>query len=128
MLLDMVLAKKVKVAFTTEVLWKKHINCNNIYDGRDHIEVNKLLYVADTQNILARHGHSLTREEYKLMERRYLRNLVRSAKHSLFNYADFRGSLRMMRKAIFTNPLYVTKVFSKLFVQRAKSNFKKTFS
>jgi glycosyltransferase involved in cell wall biosynthesis len=30
LLLDMILSKKIRMAFTTQTLWLKHINCNNI--------------------------------------------------------------------------------------------------
>lgn len=124
LMLDIVLSKKVKAAFTTQPLWIKHINCNNIYDGRYHIEVNKLLWVNDLRTILKRHGKSLTRPEYKAIEKKYLRNLVRSAKHSLFLYSNLFESISSIRKALFTNPIYASKIFSELFVEATKRRLK----
>jgi glycosyltransferase involved in cell wall biosynthesis len=124
MLLDMILSKETRAAFTTEKLWLKHINCNNIYDGRNHIEVNKLLWVKDFKTILSRHGNILTKNEYNFFEKRYLKNLIRSSKHSLFIYSNVSESLSSMGKALFTNPLYTSKIFSKLFIQAAKRKLK----
>lgn len=124
MLLDMILSKKVRAAFTTQKLWLKCINCNNIYDGRNHIEVIKLLWVNDLRTILLRHGNSLTKAEYKNIEKKYLRNLIRSAKHSLFIYSNIKESLSSMGRAVFTNPFYTSKVFSELFIEAAKRRLK----
>lgn len=124
MLLDMILSKPVKAAFTTQLLWTKHINCNNIYDGRHHIEVNKLLWVNDLRTILKRHGKSLTKQEYTAIEKKYLRNLVKSAKHSLFLYSNISESIRSMQRALFTDPVYTSKVFSELFVESIKRRMK----
>ena len=126
MLLDLILSKQARAAFTTQKLWLKHINFDNLYDGRDFREVNKLLWVSDIRSMLARHKNSLTRSEYKFIERRYLKNLVRSAKHSLFNYSNFSEGVSMMKKAMAINPFYATRVFSKLFLEAAKRKLRKT--
>jgi glycosyltransferase involved in cell wall biosynthesis len=124
MLLDMVLLKKAKAAFTTQRLWLKHINCNNIYDGRNYFEVIKLLWVKDFKTILSRHKSVLTKKEYRSIEETYLRNLVQDAKHSLLIYSNVLESLSSIRKAMFTNPIYTSKVFSELFMQAAKRRLK----
>ncbi|HYC30147.1 MAG TPA: glycosyltransferase family 2 protein, partial [Chitinophagaceae bacterium] len=92
MLLDLIMSGKCKAAFTLETLWYKHINCNNIYDGRDHIEVNRLLFVEDMHTLMCRFEHLWTKEEYSYLEKNYLKNLVRSAKHSLFIYSNVKES------------------------------------
>lgn len=125
MLLDMIFSKPCRAAMTPQKLWMKHINCNNIYDGRDHIEVNKLLYVADTQTIMGRHASSMTKSEYKVMEARYLEHLVRSAKHSLFLDSNVSESISLIKRAMVTNPMYSARILSKLFVQAGIRQFKK---
>jgi glycosyltransferase involved in cell wall biosynthesis len=124
MLLDIILSKKTKAAFTTQTLWMKHINCNNIFDGRNHMEVVKLLWVEDFKTILTRYKHLLTKKEYDSIEKIYLKNLVHGAGHSLLRYSNILESLSAMRKAIFTNPLYTYKVFSALFIDAAKRRLK----
>lgn len=120
MLLDLIMADKCQAAFTLEKLWWKHINCNNIYDGRDHIEVNRLLFVEDMHTMMQRFASQWTKEEYRFLEKKYLKNLVRSAKHSLFIYSNFKESISLMRRAMATNPLYTTKVFTSLFLGAGK--------
>lgn len=124
MLLDLILSKKAKAAFTVEKLWIKRINCNNIYDGRNHAEVVKFLWVKDFKTILSRHKNALTKKEYHSIEKTYLRNLVEDAKHSLLIYSNILESLGAMGKALFTNPLYTSKLFSKLFIDAAKRRLK----
>lgn len=126
MLLDMILSKKTKAAFTTEKLWLKHINFDNLYDGRDFREVNKLLWVSDIRTILSRHKSTLTKKEYQFIEKRYLINLIRSAKHNIFHYSQFSEGLGMMKKAITINPFYATTIFYALFLEAIKRKFKKT--
>lgn len=120
MLLDMIMSGNCKAAFTLEQLWEKHINCNNIYDGRNHIEVNRLLYVEDTRTIMTRYAGSWTKNEYQYIERRYLKHLVRSAKHSLFTYSNVPESFSLIRRAVTTNPVYAIRIFTKLFVDAGK--------
>ncbi|MGB8192143.1 MAG: glycosyltransferase family 2 protein [Chitinophagaceae bacterium] len=122
MLLDMIMSNSCRAAFTMEKLWLKHINCNNIYDGRDHIEVNRLFYVEDACTILNRYASALTKAEYEMLEKKYLKHLVRSAKHSLTN-SNVKESLTLMKRAMTTNPFYATKVFTALLVQAGKRQF-----
>lgn len=124
MLLDMILSKETKAAFTTQSLWKKRISNNNIYDGRRYIEVNKLLWVNDMRTILKRHGKLLTKDEYTVIEKKYLKNLVRSAKHSLFLDSNLLESMNSMRRALFTNPVYTSKIFSELFMEATRRRLK----
>ena len=125
MLLDMILSKSCTAAMNTQRLWLKHINCNNIYDGRDHTEVNRLLYVADKQAIMQRHENALTKSEYRFMEERYLEHLVRGAKHSLFLDSNITESISFMKRAVVLNPVYSARVISRLFVQAGIRQFKK---
>ena len=124
MILDIILSKETKAAFTTQPLWIKRINNNNIYDGRRHIEVNKLLWVNDMRTILKRHGKLLSKKEYTVIERKYLKNLVRSARHSLFFDFNILESLKLMRQALFTDPIYTSRIFSELFMEATKRRLK----
>jgi glycosyltransferase involved in cell wall biosynthesis len=123
MLLDLIMADKCRAAFTLEKLWWKYINCNNIYDGRNHIEVNKLLFVEDMYTLMSRYADKWTKEEYGYLEKKYLKNLVRSAKHSLFIYSNLKESASLMKRAIAINPFYTTKVFTSLFMSAGKRQF-----
>jgi len=120
MLLDMIMPGKCRAAFTLEKLWWKHINCNNVYDGRYHIEVNRLLYVEDTRTLMERFAKVWTEKEYKYVEKKYLKHLVRSAKHSLFINSNPVESIRLMKRAVTTNPFYAVRVFTRLFLDVGK--------
>ena len=120
MLLDMIMPGNRRAAFTLEKLWWKHINCNNVYDGRYHIEVNRLLYVEDTRMLMERFAKVWTEKEYKFVEKKYLKHLVRSAKHSLFIYSNPVESIRLIKRAVTTNPVYAVRVFTRLFLDAGK--------
>ena len=125
MLLDMIMSGKCTAAFTLEQLWHKNINCDNIYDGRDHVEVNRLLYVEDICTLMNRYAGTLTKDEYKDIERKYLKNLVRSAKHSMFHYSNFSEGVKLMTRAVSTNPVYTARIFMSLFVDAGKRHISK---
>lgn len=125
MLLEIILSKECKAAFTTEKLWLKHINCNNIFDGRNQIEVDKLMNVLDIQEMLLQHGGALTKKEYKVFQRKYLKNLVRSSKHSLFLHSNLRESIIFIKRALCINPLYATRALLQLSVETGRRHFKK---
>ncbi len=123
MLLDLIMSRPCKAAFTLETLWWKHVNHNNVYDGRDHKEVNRLLYVEDLGVMMSRFAHALTKEEYKSIEKRYLRNLIRSATHSAFTYSNMKDALRLAKRALFTNPLFSIRIFFNLMSGAIKRQF-----
>ncbi len=104
--LDMVLSKKCKAAFTMEQLWDKQINANNIYNGRNWNEVLELLYIKDQKEFMERYEKLLTKDELKIITRRYIRGLVELAKHNIFREHDLVGSLRLMRESAIVNPFF----------------------
>jgi glycosyltransferase involved in cell wall biosynthesis len=120
MLLDMIMPGNCRAAFTLRKLWWKRINCNNVYDGRYHIEVNRLLYVEDTRMLMERFANVWTEKEYKYVEKKYLKQLVRSAKHSLVIYSNPVESIRLLKRALSTNPVYAFRVFTRLFIDAGK--------
>lgn len=111
MLLDIVLRKKVTAAFTTKPLWNKYVNCNNIVDGRDPLEVYKLLWVDDVHRIIERHKNNLTPEELKNLERKYIKSLLMSAKLNLYNNFKYRNSIKFFKQALEEYPLFTTQIF-----------------
>jgi glycosyltransferase involved in cell wall biosynthesis len=104
--LDMVLSKKCAAAFTMEQLWSKQINANNIYDGRSRNEVLELLYIQDMQEFLQRYERLLTKDELKIITRRYIRGLVELAKHNAFRDLNLRESFKLMKQSSMINPYF----------------------
>lgn len=112
MLLDMVFNNsKLKAAYTTEILWTKNIDCENIYDGRDRLEVLSLLHIKDIATLMERHRHALSKEEMKDVEREYVSNLILISKEILIRNKDVKQSAKYMSEAFIKHPILSCRVF-----------------
>ena len=63
LILDIVLNRPCRVAFTMQRLWLKRVSGDNIYDQRDHYEVKVSLFLNDSHCLLQRFKGVLTRKE-----------------------------------------------------------------
>ncbi|PWT74664.1 MAG: glycosyltransferase family 2 protein [Bacteroidetes bacterium] len=100
LLLDMVLTKNCSAAFTMDMHWIKHINTNNVFDGRRRSELLELLYIRDTQELMHRFKEKLTRSEYNILIKRRVRGLVELAKHYVIDGFVISQSLRLMKNSV----------------------------
>jgi hypothetical protein len=104
MLLDIVINYPSKAAYTTEPLWEKNVNGDNIYDGRNELKVLSLL-VQDNLNLLNRYRPLLSPTEINVLEKEYILNLMNiSKKIFLINKKDVKKSLYYMIKAFSVRP------------------------
>tara|TARA_R110002049_G_scaffold306635_1_gene505434 strand:- start:7102 stop:8076 length:975 start_codon:yes stop_codon:yes gene_type:complete len=127
MLLDIIINNKTKAAYTTERLWKKHIDCDNIYDGRNQLEVLKLFHIEDKSAILERYRPLLTAKEIKDLEKEYILNLMIISKETLFINKDFKKSLSYMVKAFSEHPKSSFRLFFQVITKKLKNkNLKKS--
>lgn len=117
LLLGIVLSKECKVAFTTEQLWHKNVDSINIYDGRERIEVVKLLYIEDLSDYIRRYGKYLTNKEMSILSNMYMDALVEHAKHSLLREYNFYQFLQMLRRSMRINPFFTIKTFPNIIVR-----------
>jgi glycosyltransferase involved in cell wall biosynthesis len=105
MLLDILFTNpQLKASYTTEILWTKRINCQNIYDGRDRIEVLGLLHIKDKSAIIKRYRHLMTNNEIKVLEKEYVTNLMMASREVLIMNKDVKQSILFMLKAFFEHP------------------------
>ncbi|WP_234567151.1 glycosyltransferase family 2 protein [Rhodohalobacter sp. 614A] len=111
MLLDIILRKNVTAAFTTQLLWNKFINYNNIVDGRDPLEVYKLLWVDDVHRLIKRHKKNLSPEELANLEKKYIKSLLMSAKMNFFKNSKYKNSIKFFKQALEEYPLCTTQIF-----------------
>lgn len=127
MLLDIVLNNETKAAYTTERLWEKHINCDNIYDGRDKLEVLKLFHVEDKSVIMERYRPLLTLLEVKALEKEYILNLMIISKETLITNKDLKKSLSYMLRAFSEHPKSSFQLFFQIVTKKLKNkNLKKS--
>lgn len=117
MLLDMILTKECRAGFVKMPLWKKTVSNDNIFDGRNLEEVNRLLHVADAKTILERHRHRLTASEKQFLENRYLEYLVRTAKNNIRTAGMAKEGFEMIKEGIAIHPINYARIFSKLLAQ-----------
>jgi glycosyltransferase involved in cell wall biosynthesis len=97
MLLDVILSKDRKVAFTLEKLWVKRIDAQNIFDGRKRSELLRFLYIEDHLTITNKIKRYLTPEEMAILEERYIFSLVELSKHEIFREHNVRESLKLLK-------------------------------
>ncbi|HEX4850694.1 MAG TPA: glycosyltransferase, partial [Puia sp.] len=100
LLLDMLLTKKCSAAFTMDMHWNKHINANNLFDGRKRSELLELFYIRDTQEFMQRFKAKLTRAEYNILNRRCVRGLVELAKDRVIKGFAIYQSAKLMKNSV----------------------------
>jgi glycosyltransferase involved in cell wall biosynthesis len=122
--LDMVLSKKCSAAFTMEQLWSKQINANNIYDGRNWSEVLELLFIKDMKQFMQRYERLLTKNELRIITRKYIRGLVELAKHHIFREHDLPGSFRLMKQSAMVNPFFTLLAIPNVLAQGVNRHIK----
>lgn len=111
MILDIILNRKTRAAYTTETLWRKHINGDNIVDGRDQIHVYRLLWVQDLGRILKRYKYFLNAEEMRTLQSRYIKSMFINALLHIKNKQGFHESWFFMKTAFGRWPLFTPFVF-----------------
>jgi glycosyltransferase involved in cell wall biosynthesis len=101
MYLDMIVFnKECKAAFTMNKLWYKHVNNNNVYDGRMRNELLELLYIEDTRNFIDRYYDRLSKSERRILNERCIRGYVELAKHHVIRGHSFGKSIMLMHESM----------------------------
>ena len=127
LLLDIVLPKKAKVAFTTEKLWKKHVVNDNVFDGRDKLEVLQLLYVEDMNSILKGFKSNLNKNEVQTLQKKYALDLILTAKETWSKEKSIKKAFYYIFKAFTEHPIFSFQIIFKIAFGKIKNkNLKKT--
>lgn len=114
LLLDLVLRSKPAVGFTTEQLWTKRIQNNNIYDGRNRYEVNELLYISDIPAMTRRFDDVLSESEKKHFASLYARALVACGLD--YPQVSRRKRAQKLALALTADPQYLLRTLQERFV------------
>lgn len=127
LLLEIVLNNEIKVAFTTEKLWKKHIVSDNIFDGRNKLEVLNLLYIQDISVMMESFKTLLSDEEIETIEKKYVLDLMITAKETIASKQSINKSFSYILKAFKEHPKFSTQIFFTVIFRRLKKkNLKKS--
>lgn len=125
LLLDIIMSKECKVAFTTEKLWYKQMDKKNIFDGRNRFEVIRLLHIDDTEVLMSRYAAFLTKNEQKIIQENYITNMVALARHMIVRKFNIIGGFKFLRRAMVKNPSFIPIVMYRMIIQGSKRHLKK---
>lgn len=120
LLLDIVMSKTCKVAFTQDRLWRKDIDGSNIFDGRDGVEVMKLLYIEDIRFLMNRYAGRLSSTERQGLEHKLVENLVVLAKHRIVRDKAFTEAVGLLLKASRINLTFALTVIPRIMIKNYK--------
>jgi glycosyltransferase involved in cell wall biosynthesis len=72
LMLDLITQYTIQCGFTFNPLWKKNVNDDNVFDGRDMFEIYKYLYFDDIDTMLRElHPHLSKAEKYTLKNHKF---------------------------------------------------------
>lgn len=118
LLLDVILSRPRKVAFTTEILWQKGVNDINICDGRNVVELVKLLYIEDTKNLMMRFKKLVDPSEYQIFQGVYIENLIKLGSYHILRERKMITGLNLWREAAFYAPGMALKGLWSIFLRK----------
>jgi glycosyltransferase involved in cell wall biosynthesis len=98
--LDMIMAKECRAAFTLERLWTKKIDGKNVYHGRNRGEIAKELEIHDTRLMKRRHLAKLSLTERLVFSRRVLRGYIVRVLFFFRDQLGFRNPHKMLRSRL----------------------------
>jgi glycosyltransferase involved in cell wall biosynthesis len=113
LLLDMILLKRCNAAFTTETLWTKRTDGQNLYDGRNNIELIEYLWIKDYSAILERHKHTLKKAEATLLNNKIACFIYELYLYKLFSRKHGSRDNALLKKTLRAKPLLFGPVFFK---------------
>ena len=101
-ILDMVIEKHCRAAFTLDRLWTKTIHSENIYDGRNRGEIASELEIRDTRIMKKRHENNLTSGEKRILNKRIGRGHIVRALFFARDKFGLRNPRRLFRSKLET--------------------------
>ena len=120
LLLEMVLTKPCRAAFTLSKHWTKRIHDGNIYDGRETLEVIKLLGLHDEPLFVQRLHQYLSPAEKAVMQKRLANNYLNlgrlNLKHNDFSIEHLQSIATAFKLAPLSSVLYILQL-SLLFLE-----------
>ena len=115
MQMEMIFNKSCRAAVTREVLWSKYLDGQNIYDGKEIIDINSDLWVHDIDIIFKNLRHLLSKKEVKIFKKNQVRYLLQHAYCQFNIYQKYSSSLSILKKAMGINaPLVILLMLKKL--------------
>lgn len=99
MYLDVITSGERSAAFTLDVLWRKGVNDQNVYDGRQREELLENLYVADFTTSMTTLKERISRSELQLLVNKQVYALLELGKHNILKEFRLVKSARLIGQA-----------------------------
>jgi glycosyltransferase involved in cell wall biosynthesis len=125
LLWDMILLKRCNAAFTTDTLWIKRTDGQNICDGRNGFELMEYLLISDYRALIERHKRNLKKFEIKLLNKKIARWTYELYLYKLFKLKLTAGNNSMFKKALRSNPFLFGDVLLRFTIRNIKKIPKK---
>ncbi|MDF2433128.1 MAG: hypothetical protein JWP44_2759 [Mucilaginibacter sp.] len=125
LLLDMILLNGYNAAFTNEKLWTKRTGGQNVYEGRNIIEILEYLHVSDCSAILERHKHNLKESEIALLDINISIGIYKLYLHKLFKLKLTSNDHIKFTKVLCSNPFLFGKASLLIIFRFTKKILKK---
>ena len=125
LLLNMILMKECKAAFTMKKLWWKKYDSLNLYENRDKVELFKLLYIADVKEIMRLFAAHLTKSEMKIFQKMHIEGLVEIAKHTLLHEKSIPRFFKLTKQSIFLDVGFTFKTMRTIYKPIFERQFKR---
>ncbi len=107
LMLDMVLSRPCRAAFTSTAHWLKYVHGSNIYDGRDQLAVIRELGFHDELLLARRYHQQLSASERNIFRRRLARHYFSFAYFSWKRAAPKRAVARHLAVALYLAPAHI---------------------
>ena len=103
MLLDIIFNQPTKAGFTRDILWKKKIDGQNLYDGRDMYELIRDLWIHDLEFIINRFKSNFTRAEKKRIRVALSHNYLHYSYFQFRQKKNYTQGIKYTTLALLTN-------------------------
>ncbi|MGZ3898471.1 MAG: glycosyltransferase family 2 protein [Flavisolibacter sp.] len=109
--LDILMNRKCSAAFTMEKLWYKKSGPDNVYDGRNSMEVLRYLGVEDHHLMIRRFSPHFTESELKFVRKIHTANMLKLSGMYLSSM-NLKYSLALIRQVFRKEPVYLWAVLA----------------
>ena len=107
LILEMVLSKPCRAAFTLSTYWAKHIHSSNIYHGRELLEVVRDLGLHDEALFASRFDKQLTDREKAFLKRRMATHFFNFGRLSIRHQGFSAESLKYINRSFVSSPVFM---------------------
>lgn len=123
LILDMVLNKPCRAAFTLKPLWVKKLHDQNIYDGQEQIETIKRLGIHDENLLVKRFDSQLSQNEKKIFRQRNAGHYFNIGLWDLRKWGFSKRAFKFLIKSFSISPIGLFSVLNRRVFNRIKNHF-----